>query len=548
MSSTTDGRAIALNRREFSDDEIEERLVRALQQSRGEVTLAELVQRTGLPALILEPVLRRAMLRWDLTIVVRPDGQLAWDVGPSGLTERVDSEALRRLQLKRRIAAFFKALFKIGIVIALVGFFILLVALTIAAFVALAAGKGESSDDNRRRSDHRSSGGPDIILLPRLFGRGVSTSRRTRRASDRYTGAPAEDTRGFVDKVFAFVFGDEADDIDELYTESQILARISAERGVMAPMELSAYTGWSPRAAEKESSRLLGQYDGNVEILPDGSTLFVFDDFSERVERGAEPLPYFWRRYERKLATTGNTSNFNALMVGMNGFILLGSLWLMPSFISPVLGLEQVLSPGTFWGGFVALPAIYALLFFAIPIARHLGPVARENNERQDRNLRRVLLQEIYRRAESGHGIIDREELLQAADRARPSDAHFPFPPLPQLERVLDDLVHEWSAPSDFVNGRKLHDFRAIQRQRESAAQARARTGSRAQHRLVDQLAAFDEALQNHASLVDYDPLATGTRAATAPRNDANRAFDRGNTHPEQKNEEAWVDAKVPKA
>lgn len=498
--TSASGREIALNRREFSRAEVEERLMKAFKGRKGRVTLSELVQYTGLPALTLEPVLRDVVVHWDVSIDVLPGGEIAWNVG-DGLKTRVDSDELRRLKRQRQLMAIFQAIFKVGIVVALVGFFVVFVALMIAALVVVAGGKSNDS-----RSSRNSRGG-SVVILPRggvgrVFSRGSGGGIPV---NTRFAGAATTDQRSFIDKVFSFVFGPKEEDVDELFTEQQLVAWIAASKGVITPMELSARTGWSPRASESESSRLLAQYDGNVEILPDGSTLFAFDEQTKTAAGAAKPIGYFWDAFEREESTTGNTSGFNLLMVFMNGFILFASVYLMPTMISPALGLQEILDPAVYWGGLIILPALYAVTFFAVPLLRMNGPVKRENEARKERNLRRVLLREIYGHVLNGRSIIDREQVIDAADRARPDGAIFPFPPLPELNRVFDAIAFEWGVEAQLVNGRKVYDFRVIRDQFEAARTFRKRGGSLQQNRLKDQFAAFDQAVMSGQSLMDHD-------------------------------------------
>lgn len=497
-----------MNRRDFSRAEVEERLVHAFSSKTGRFRLSELVQVTGLPALTLEPVLRDVVMTWDIAIEVAPSGEIVWNVG-EGLRSRVDSEELRRLKFRRKLMAIFKSIFKVGIVIALIGFFVIFVMLMIAAIFVLASG-GSRNNNSRGSSSSSSSRGGSVILLPR-GGLWRTASRRQRGSTrggsawnTRYAGVEAEDPRGFIDKVFSFVFGPEEDEIDELFTEQQLLAWIAQSRGVISPMELSARTGWSPRAAETESSRLIAAYDGSVEILADGSTVYLFDDLTQAAG-GAQPIPLFWENYEREQSTTGNSAGFNAAMVGMNGFILLASVYLMPVLIAPTLELNELLSPLLLWGGLVFLPALYALTFFAVPCLRKIGPVRRENQARKERNLRRVLLREIYQRARQSGGRVVRDEVIEAADRARPADAFFPYPPVPELERVFDQIAAEWSAEGDIVDGRRVYDFSIIPAQVQLAQDFRGRSGNFAQHRIHDQFAAFDQALQSGQALSDHE-------------------------------------------
>jgi hypothetical protein len=175
---------------------------------------------------------------------------------------------------------------------------------------------------------------------------------------------------------------------------------IRGRKGVLTATELVQHTGLPLSEAEEEMARLMAAYDGDVRVTGDGVLTYVFPDLMVSA-RGAvterEPDPA-WRRLEPEESVTGNEKRSNALIGGMNGFNLAAALS-APWLIFPRLGFGGPLA----WVGLVWVPALFSTLFFAVPLLRSVG-VLRRNRRRQDRNLRRVLLGQVFQASLSAKG------------------------------------------------------------------------------------------------------------------------------------------------
>lgn len=476
-----------------SNAAIEERIVQALKEHSGAVTTADIVVRTGLPALVLEPVFRDMVLRYDCTVDVTADGQLRYVFAPP-FTPLSDPNNLARMRLKRSLWRAFVTLFKIAIMVVLVGYVVVFIVLAVLAFAAMLS---KNSDDNRRSgpaSRGNSSGyGGGMSMDPSWIWL-VGDRRAPRPRRGRFDAPPPTDPRPFYEKIFSFVFGVQTPDNDPLLDDKQLLAWIVAERGVISPLELSARTGWSPRASERESSKLIASFDGGVELLPDGATLFAFDDLRDHIPSGTPPIPMFWDRWEFKETTTGNSGSTNTLIIALNLFVLFGAIFLVPALIEPALQLGA--DEGLLWVVLVGFPALYVATFFTVPALRAATTVRKENRAREERNLRRLALREIYERARRGQTMLREFDIVDAAMRRTPAQIALPVSLQKSLTRVVREIAFEWEAPADIDDrGDRVYDFGSIQRSLENAAAYRARPGSLASARMHDSFAAFDAAL-----------------------------------------------------
>jgi hypothetical protein len=203
-----------------------------------------------------------------------------------------------------------------------------------------------------------------------------------------------------VKKVFAFVFGPDTPKPTQAQKDRSVVRLIRARRGVLTATELVQHTGLPLQEAEEEMARLMSAYDGDVRVTEEGVITYVFPELlvsatgtvSER-----EPDPA-WRRLEPAESVTGNDRKSNALIAGINGFNLAAAVS-APWFIFPRLGFGGPVA----WVGLVWVPLAFSALFFAVPLAR-AASVRRRNRRRQDRNLRKVLLGQVFQAALSSGG------------------------------------------------------------------------------------------------------------------------------------------------
>jgi hypothetical protein len=169
---------------------------------------------------------------------------------------------------------------------------------------------------------------------------------------------------------------------------------------VLTPAELVQHTGLPLHEAEEEMARLMSAYDGDVRVTPDGGLVYLFPELmvSARgrvTERDPDPA---WRRLEPAESWTGNEGKSNALIAGMNTFNLAAALS-APWLIFPQLGFGGPLA----WVGLVWVPALFSALFFVIPLLRLFG-VRRRNRHRQQRNLRKILLAQVFQASLASKG------------------------------------------------------------------------------------------------------------------------------------------------
>jgi len=370
-------------------------ILASLRRLGGRATAGDVVAESGLPADDVRSGLKALLESHRGHLEVSSTGELVYDFDPK-LIERGSEPAIARWA--RKFKKGLQAGFKAWIVVMLVVYFVLFVVLVIAAIFASQRG------DSRGGGWGRGRGRGGFHVNP-FFWYWVWSPRW--RLGRPYYGHRWERTLGkkdrvpFYKKVFAFVFGPDRPEPTQKQIDRAKLRLIRARNGVVTTAELVEHTGTGFDEAEEEMARLLGAYDGEAAVSPDGELVYAFPDLMTTVREGRRPRAPkpAWLRLEPPRELTGNTSGANAVVVGMNAFTLIASAT-APWFIFPRLGLGGTAA----WVGLVLVPVVFSVLFFGGPLVRMAG-VRRENRRRARRNVRRVLLGLVYERSLEGRPV-----------------------------------------------------------------------------------------------------------------------------------------------
>jgi hypothetical protein len=415
------------------------------------VTRADAVALTGMPSEQAEPALKSLVHTYRSHLAVTDDGELVYEFDPS--LERRD-----RVPLGERVRALgqvawrgFQFLFKIWIVVTLVVYVMAFIAMMIAMMVARSSG---SSD----RDDRRGGGGfgipwiwywmmPDLAPMHDPYGRPL----RRRNVGPK---------KRFYQSVFDFVFGPKQPAVDPREAEKRLVAFLRANKGRVTAAELVALSGMSLEAADEELTRLMVDYDGEVEVAEDGTLIYVFIDLLKSAGAVGTSWSYDWDRADPKPALTGNTPGTNAVVAGFAGFNLLASMTIGPAFLE-----RFQLAGDPLAGFFVTLfPLLFSLVFFAVPGARLLAERRRER-KRTVRRLRRALVKEIW--AQPGVPLDPLAVATRAAERAQVGVAEARA----ALERLLVDLDGDVDTDAD---GRVRYVWKRLAEERASVEKVRA--------------------------------------------------------------------------
>jgi hypothetical protein len=441
-------------------------ILASLRRLDGRGTLGDVVADSGLAADTVRAGLKELLETHRGHLAVSESGELLYEFDPT-LIERGTEPFLARA--KRTVGRVLTAGFKAWIVVMLVVYFVVFVVLVIAALLASQRGN-DSRGGGWGGGRGRSHGGlpiPNFWLWYWIWGPRWRIGRpyyghRWERTLERDDRVP------FYKKVFAFVFGPDRPHPTQKQLDRSKLRLIRARDGVVSTAELVEHTGTTFDEGEQEMARLLGAYDGEAAVSPDGELVYAFPGLMTsahgRVE--ARPPNPSWLRLEHPLELTGHTGSANAAVIGMNAFTLAAAAT-APWFIFPRLGLG---GPAAFVG-LVLVPVVFSVLFFAAPLVRMAG-VALENRRRAARNVRRVLLGLVYRRTlEGGNPLEVAEAHAFVTSRLKDQDVA-----RSAVEKELHRLATELDADVGTSDDGAVHfTFPAIRDQYAAAEHARGR-------------------------------------------------------------------------
>lgn len=408
------------------DPQSERKLREGLKQLGGRGTLGDVVRVTGLPMEQTEQDLRAMLGLYKSHLEVDDNGELLY-LFDSSMVRRVPAPTLRDtlLQVARWSWKAFVVLFKVSMMLVLVGYVMLFCVLLVAAFIALLAltegdigwdaGAGEGAGclssilemfifwdvgdvvfiplvihdtvtaGHARGAQGIAGGVPSALSTPgELEPRYVTDTFQAKRSRQHH----------FHESIFAFVFGPTIPDPPTKAEDREILAWINAQRGVITMTELIIRTGMTVEKAQQEMTRLLVRYNGDVEVTEDGQLLYSFQGVrvsaykQGKLEVTPAPAPPSWHRFEPDPQLTGNSAGSNAAIIAMISFIALMSI------VSPVL---MAILPWLliFFPVVTLLPLLISLLFFTIPAARWFANSV-EGDGRLRRNVRRAALLSIF--------------------------------------------------------------------------------------------------------------------------------------------------------
>jgi hypothetical protein len=397
------------------------------QKSRGQTALVKLtradaVALTGLPNEAAEPALKSLVATYKSHLAVTDEGELVYEFDPS--LERRDKVTLReRLEAAGQAAwKGFQFLFKIWIVVTLVAYVVAFVAMMISLMVA----RSSNDRDDRRGGDGFGFPWLWFWLMPDLAPPGYGYGGR-----DPY-GRPLRRPRNapkkrFYQSVFDFVFGPKTAPHDPREADKRLLAFLRDHKGRVTASELSALTGLSLASAEEELTRLMVEYDGEVEVADDGTLLYVFEQVLPSASAAGTRWTWAWDAPDAVPPLTGNSGATNGVIGAFAGFNLFASMTIAPAFLQRY---HLPLEPWTFW--LTVFPLVFSAIFFAVPAARW-AVRKRRLASRERRQLRRELLREIW--ARPGEPRDPAELTARASQRTGV--------PAADAQKMLDTLVRD---------------------------------------------------------------------------------------------------------
>ena len=387
---------------DFAFDRVRDQVAAALRRHGNRGTVADVVGLSGLPKYQVETVLPAVVSECRGQMAVTESGDIVYKF-PQGLSNPEKSLGKKLLKWTGKALA---ALFKVWIMVMLVGYFLLFVAILLVALVVSVA------LSFARRGDDRDDSGGGILgfyLVTRVMEFFLLLWL--------YSGDPYERQRKkskpLHKAVFEFVFG--VADKPEVRAKMERKAFVSLVRqnkGTVSLEQIMATTGKSRAEADAFVSRLMLEFEGEPRVTDAGTLNFFFPGLLKT--SGTPERPYVLLDLE-PIPFTRNPPKTNNWIIFLNGFNIvfgvyflafglqgfpavqgsgdnLGLLYLITgAVLSHLTNLDPASTNAWITGVLGVVPVLYSAFFFGIPLVRRWREGLRNLKIKTD-NLRRKVV------------------------------------------------------------------------------------------------------------------------------------------------------------
>ncbi|MDR2516938.1 MAG: hypothetical protein LBC88_06100 [Spirochaetaceae bacterium] len=441
--------------------------------SRG-VTVADAVAKSALPLETVRELLPRAADEFSGRLQVTASGEILYSF-PHGFTSRYRGFRARAERALYALGTGLKAagalLFKVWIMVMLVGYFALFMLLALGTLMLSVAG-GSGRDRRRGGGAFFVSGIFDTIIRIWFY------SELLKPAGRRYAESRK---RPLHRAIFSFVFGDGDPNVrGEEQEKKAVIAFIQARRGVISMPEFAAITGYSFQEAEERITAYCVEFGGSPEVTGEGTIVYRFDELLRRADTkdrsfggalsGPLKRPALFSSNEKKLNVWFSVINAANLLFGgyfFSSALRFGEIVTQKQFdaASYFYGVVYVMSAqllrdplGVITIALGLVPIVFSVLFWLIPGLRFLR-LKKDNEQITFENFRK----ESYVRIWDSPGGVDPAEFSPAAAECRPKN-------LPAAQdQVIKEAGVVWT-PEITVdgNGKTRYTFADLEREKRA--------------------------------------------------------------------------------
>ncbi|GHV66436.1 hypothetical protein AGMMS49928_01100 [Spirochaetia bacterium] len=481
--------------RQVNDQAAYNKVIAAFKKQRKGATAADITARTALPLAVVREMVPRAADEFSGRLEVTESGEILYSF-PHGFTSKYRGFGPAFSRFFARFCSGVKALgillFKIWIMVMLVGYFVLFLLIALAAVLLSVAAKSSNSN-SRSRGD----GGAGIFLGGRIldlvfriwFYSELSRSFNGRPVRGPVRSGNSAKKAPLYKSIFSFVFGDGDPNKGWEETEKKtVIAYLQTHRGVISLPEYMVLSGREPIDAEEALMAFCAEFGGSPEATDEGTVVYRFDelllrnDKQDRSFAGASaPLKRLKAFSQNKGGTNFwvgliNTVNLlfgsyflvNALTTGIPPAILNNAPQRISSLYDFTIALFYQLTganPLTFVTiGLGFVPLIFSVLFWLIPAIRFFT-LKGENESLKLENFRKIG----YGRIWSAPSLVKSGEIKTAAAECKPRS----------LSKAEDRVIKDMGAialPDITIDaaGAEVYSFGGLEREKAALEKYRA--------------------------------------------------------------------------
>jgi hypothetical protein len=390
----------------MTQDDNYQKVVDSLKRRKKGATVADICAATALSLHEVRELLPKAADEYSGHLKVTQSGEILYYF-PDGFSSRYRGLGAWMKKAfgfcKNALKAASVFLFKVWIMVMLVGYFTFFIALALASVILSVAVQSKSSNSSRRNV----SFGPNLFsLIWRIWFYSEITRPRYeygRAARKKTPGRPMHKA------IFSFVFGEDDPNKDwEERKNRAVITYLQANRGIISLAEYMAFTGENSIDAEKSILAFCSKYGGSPEVTEDGTVVYRFDELLLRADSGsfAELSP----PVKRLKTFSFNSKSMNGWFIVINAVnLIFGSYFLFQSFAAGqsyfyafthrfiVYFMGTIITePHNFIRIVLGLtPFLFSFFFWLIPLVRYFSE-KRENGEIKLENFKRIAFGKIW--------------------------------------------------------------------------------------------------------------------------------------------------------
>ena len=392
-----------------NDNSAYEKIIKAFRTKIKGATTADIAAETGLALNTVKELAPKAADEYSGRLEVTESGEILYSF-PDGFTSRYRGAGAFVSRFTRGLIRFLaragSLVFKVWIMVMLVGYFLLFMAIALASlFLSMA---GSSSNSRSRRGGNLYFGMNIFNLIIRLWFYSEISKSMNPNAAYRKTRAKS---KPLYKAIFSFVFGDEDPNADwDTEMKKNFIAYLKQKRGVISLPEFMVISGFSPDEAETAITGMCAEFGGSPEATEDGTVVYRFDEIllGSDTSKNQKEIPLV---YKNQRPFSSNPEKMNWWFSVINGFnLVFGSFFL---YNAATLGHITASQPrGIYWFvyaflsgytdplpvitvGLGIVPIVFSFFFWLVPLLRRFFQ-NKKNNKIRFENFRKFSFSKIW--------------------------------------------------------------------------------------------------------------------------------------------------------
>lgn len=349
--------------------ELESRILQSLKRRQGVATASDVAADTGIGLGETEIALKQMLSLYKSHLDVDDSGNLLYRFDPT-LTRRGEDPAHAWYQLKKQIAEVMRWIFKIWVMVMLIGYTIVFILILLALAVGAMTQGNNRDNDGLARIPLRMLGSLlEWVFWWNFFD--TQSSHTTRR------GYAAKHQQHKVDKplyqkITDFVMGPELPK-DPFKAQQRFTAWVRHNRGIVTPAEWALRTGQTLEQAENALTAGIMRFGGDVQVTAAGTLLYRFDELRLKAAEDALEsasmdgrLPVVWQDPIKPPSLTGNPGSTNFWIAAFTIFnFVMASMVITTHASQQIPELTAGMALGLGW-----VPLIFSAWMLIIPTLR----------------------------------------------------------------------------------------------------------------------------------------------------------------------------------